>query len=53
MNIGNYAITPNGSFVSEDELYHYGVKGMKWSIVRDRKNPLIEKSHEENCRTLK
>lgn len=26
----NYILASNGSFVSEDELYHWGVKGMKW-----------------------
>ena len=25
----NYILTSNGNFISEDELYHYGVKGMK------------------------
>ena len=27
-----YILTHNGLFLREDELYHYGVKGMKWGI---------------------
>lgn len=30
----NYLITPNGDFVSDDELYHWGIKGMKWGVRR-------------------
>ena len=30
----NYILTPNGNFISEDELYHWGIKGMKWGIRR-------------------
>ncbi len=27
-----YVLLSNGGFVSTDELYHYGVLGMKWGI---------------------
>ena len=30
----NYILTPDGNFISEDELYHWGIKGMKWGIRR-------------------
>lgn len=29
-----YIITSNGSFVSTNELYHHGIKGMKWGFRR-------------------
>lgn len=29
-----YIITPDGNFVSEEELYHWGIKGMKWGVRR-------------------
>ena len=32
--VNNYILVSNGSFVSEDELYHWGVKGMKWGVRR-------------------
>ena len=30
----NYILTSNGNFISEDELYHWGIKGMKWGVRR-------------------
>ena len=30
----NYVVTPNGDFISESELYHHGIRGMKWGIRR-------------------
>lgn len=30
----NYVLSPNAVFISENELCHYGVKGMKWGIRR-------------------
>lgn len=32
----NYILTSSGSFLSEEELYHHGVKGMKWGVRKRR-----------------
>ena len=29
-----YVLIPDGSFISQNELYHHGIKGMKWGIRR-------------------
>lgn len=30
----NYILTSDGSFISDEELYHHGIKGMRWGIRR-------------------
>lgn len=30
--MNNYVITSTGSFLSAEELYHYGIPGMKWGV---------------------
>lgn len=30
----NYILTSDGNFISKDELYHHGIKGMKWGVRR-------------------
>ena len=34
MSNTNYVLTSDGNFISEDELYHWGIKGMKWGVRR-------------------
>ena len=30
MSDTNYILTSDGTFMSDNELRHYGIKGMKW-----------------------
>lgn len=30
----DYVLTPDGNFINEEELYHWGIKGMKWGVRR-------------------
>lgn len=34
MSNTNYILTSDGNFISENELYHYGIKGMHWGVRR-------------------
>lgn len=47
----NYILTSNGGFISEAELYHYGVKGMKWGVrknAREFYDKRIQKERKKN-----
>ena len=34
MSNTNYILTSDGNFISENELYHWGIKGMHWGVRR-------------------
>ena len=34
MSNTNYILTSYGNFIGEDELCHWGIKGMKWGVRR-------------------
>lgn len=47
MHDAHYIITSDGNFVSENELYHYGVLGMKWGVRRGRTGQVYEKAQRK------
>lgn len=34
MSDTNYILISDGTFMSDNELRHYGIKGMKWGVRR-------------------
>ena len=48
--LNNYIIHSDGSFISEDELYHHGIKGMKWGV---RMTPKLSDEMKKRYETYK